>query len=235
MRTTTLLCLLVSLVNVKLSAQTRLYFSLASNTTTEFTAGPNLGLGLNNNSFSVGSFEEEKTFGKYLRADLNFEKRLYGTLYWVSGLSFHQTGYKYRFQGNTTFFTSDLKSSFLSVPLLLRFNYQNKHMAYLDIGLAVNYLVNADLRESVNQTAAYAAAHDNIASHLSRFSTSFYWQVSLVINRFVVAVYAAEKASGSSKDFSREWGLERDQSYYLLYFRDYHFKSQGVKISYRIK
>jgi hypothetical protein len=223
----TLYFLMLCLVFSEMRAQTRLYVSAGSNWDTYFSGGPNLHLGLTNNSVFIGGDSQDKKFGRYLRLDLTLEKRLYGPYYLLSGIKINQTGYQYA----QSVYTSTLKNTYFSIPLLVRINLYNFNSFYLDFGFMQNYLVKADLKESFLDIKD----HQNIAPHLSRFSTSLYFEVTYTIKRFGLGLFSQTRSFGSSSDFSGNWGLDYDRSVFLLYYRSFYFKSTGVKLTYRIR
>lgn len=208
-------------------AQTRIYFSAGSNQVTEYFTEPNFNLGFNNNSITVGGYYDNRTFGKYNTFDLQIEKRLFGSLYLVSGCSFFQSGYSW----SGDYFSSQLKNTYVGVPVLLRFNFYNANLYYFDGGFMGSYLLSANLVETYNQNRASG----DISSYLSRFSSSYMVQFSVVINRFVLTMYSIIKVQGSSSDFSDQWELPRNQSVFLIYWREFYFEAQGIKISYRLR
>lgn len=209
------------------TGQTRVFLSMGTNVNTEFIAGPNLNLGLSNNAFSIGSYTTEYNWGKYLRYDLTIEKRFFGPYYWLTGLKVNQTGYHYA----QSVYTSDLRNTYLSVPLLVRVNLSNSNSVYIDIGLIQNYLAYARLKESFLQSTA----SKNIASHLSRFSSSLYAEFGVAFKRVGLHIFIQSKSYGSSRDFSDSWGLDRNRSLFLLYYQHYYFKSNGIKLTYRLR
>jgi hypothetical protein len=222
-------CLAICLFCFDMKAQTRLFISAGTNSKTEFSAGPNLNLGLANNSISLGSYGEDGKFGRYFCADLMMEKRLYGPYYWLTGIKMNQTGYQY--QSKDTVFASTLKNTYISVPLLVRVNLYNANVMYLDFGLMENYLVKADLKER----AYDIEDRQNITRHLSRFSTSFYFELMIAYRRFGISAYSQLKSFGTSSDFSGSWGLDYDQSFFLLYYKNFYFKNAGIKLTYRLR
>ena len=211
----------------QLTAQTRFYLSLGTNSTTDFNTKASLHLGLTNNSIvTSGGFYNGK-MGVYNRVEFNLEKRMFGSLYLVSGLGWFNTGYVY--SGDS--FYSRLNNSYLNVPVILRFNWFNYNYIYIDGGLMGNYLTSSHLKERW-----YTDADEgNITKHMSRFSANFIFQLSFVVNRFTISAYKHTTANGSAEDFSTSWGVPRNGSAFLLYVTNYSFKSGGVKISYRIK
>ncbi len=222
----TALSIVFVLVCFSMYGQTRVFLAVGSNVNTEFNAGPNLNLGLNNNAFSLGSYTNDYGLGKYLQCEVQIEKRFFGIYYWMTGLKLNQTGYHYA----ESPYTSDLKNTYLSVPLLMRINFQNANAFYIDLGFQENYLASASLKESFLQLTD----HQNIASHFSRFSTSFYFDVSIAIKRFGFSIFSQSKTFGSSKDFSSDWALPRNRSLFLLYYQNFIFNSNGLKVTYRL-
>lgn len=216
----------IGLLSGSAAGQTRVFMSLGTNVNTEFIAAPNLNLGLANNSFSSGSYTTEYNWGKYLRYDLTIEKRFFGPYYWLTGLKINQTGYQY----SVSVYTSTLRNTNLSVPLLARINLNNSNSIYFDLGLLQNYLMSARLKESFLQTVD----SQNIAPHLSRFSTCLYFEFGMAFKRLGIHMFIQSKAFGSSKDFSDSWGLDRIRSIFLLYYQNYYFKSNGMLLTYRI-
>jgi len=229
--------------------QTRLFISGGANTTTEFVAEPNLNPGLGNNFISTGTDNVNNSIGKYLRLGLTIEKRLYGPYYWITGLKINQAGYNYASSNsytdttNTTYttkFTSSLKTTYVSIPLLIRVNLYNANTLYLDFGLMENILVDAKLKESVqyysNQNL-YQQYSDqkNIANYLSRFSTCFYFEVGFAVRRLGISAFFQSNAFGSSTDFSSHWNLQPNQSYFLVYFQNFYYHTQGINLTYRIR
>jgi hypothetical protein len=220
-------CLLICLCCFETKAQTRIFFSAGSNSSTQFSGGPNLNLGLANNSVFVGSDSDDRSFGKYLCLDLTTERRLYGPYYWLSGIKMNQTGYQYA----QSVYTSVLKNTYISLPLLVRINVSNANIMYFDFGLMQNYLVKADLKESFLDISD----RQNIASHLSRFSTSFYFEFMFAYRRFGISMFSQSKTFGTSGDFSSHWGLNHDRSLFLLYYRNFYFSNTGIKLTYRLR
>jgi hypothetical protein len=222
-------CLFLWLLCFQINAQTRIFISGGTNSNTEFTGGPSLNLGLANNSISTGSYTEDGSFGRYLCLDLTVEKRLYGPYYWLSGIKINQTGYQH--QSENGVYTSVFKSTYVSLPLLARINLYNANTMYLDFGFIQNYLVAAQLKESFFDISD----HQNITEHLSRFSTSFYFELAVAYRRFALSAFSQSKTFGSSNNFSDDWGLDYNRSFFLLYYQNFYFKNSGVKLTYRLR
>jgi hypothetical protein len=211
----------------KTAAQTRFYISVGTNSNVEYVTEPNFNLGFSNNAITTGGHFDDQSFGKYNMFDVHLEKRLFGSLYLVTGGSYFQTGYSW----SGDFFSSELKSSYAGIPLLLRFNLYNANVYYLDMGFLGTYLLKAKLTETYDQDRASG----NIARHLTRFSPSYLFQFNVVINRVVLTAYSIIKVPGTADDFSSDWELSRNQSVFLIYWREYYFKAGGLKLSYRLR
>ncbi|MBL7872211.1 MAG: hypothetical protein JNM78_11405 [Cyclobacteriaceae bacterium] len=204
-----------------------MFFSVGTNVNTEFTARPNLNLGVLNNSISTGSYTAEYNWGKYLRFDFTVEKRFFGPYYWLTGLKINQTGYDYK----ESVYTSSLRNINVSIPLLARINLSNANSVYLDIGILQNYLAHAQLKESFQQSVE----NQNISSHLSRLSTCLYFELGIAFGRIGIHMFIQSKAFGASTDFSSSWGLDRNRSLFLLYYQNYSFNSNGMLLTYRFR
>jgi hypothetical protein len=224
-----LFALFLCLLCFGIKAQTRIFISAGTNSNTEFTGGPTLNLGLANNSISTGSYTRDGSFGRYLCLDLTIERRLYGPYYWLSGIRMNQTGYQY--QSENTIYTSALKNTYVSLPLLVRVNLYNGNIMYLDFGFMQNYLIKSTLKESFFDITD----HQNITDHLSHFSTSFYFELMIAYRKFGISAFSQSKSFGSSANFSDDWGLDYNRSFFLLYYRNFYFKNAGVKLTYRIR
>ncbi len=217
----------ISLLCSRAVGQTRMFFSLGTNVNTEFTARPNLSLGIPNNSISTGSYSAEYNWGKYLRIDFTIEKRFFGPYYWLTGIKINQTGYDYK----QSAYTSNLRNIYVSIPLLARINFSNSNSVYIDIGLLQNYLAYSKLKESFQQSVE----SQNISTHLSRLSTCLYFELGIAFGRLGVHMFIQSKAFGSSRDFADSWGLDRNRSLFLLYYQNYSFKSNGMLLTYRLR
>ncbi|MBX9851839.1 MAG: hypothetical protein K2X86_08780 [Cytophagaceae bacterium] len=210
----------------EIKAQTRVFVGVAYTGAT-FGAKPNLNLGWQGNSIFLGTENLDNTFGRYLHFDLMVERRLFGPYYWLSGVKFHQTGYRY----DNGYYISRLKNSYLSVPLLLRINIYNGNVLYIDVGFLQNFLIYSDLSES------YPGVSDrqNIAAYTSRLSTGFYFELTYAYRRFGLSAYFQSKSFATAKDFSIRWKLDTEDSLFLIFYRNYYFSSAGVKLNFRLR
>ena len=208
------------------TAQTRWFVSAGANTATQFTAEPNLNTGIPG-LISAGTSNSDNKFGKYLRLSLTMEKRVYGPYYWLTGFKINQAGYTYKISP----FSSSLKNTYLSIPLLVRANLFNANVVYLDVGVMENVLLSANLKESYMQSSD----QKNVARYLSRLSTCFYFELGFNFRRFGISAFLQSNAFGTSKDFSGHWNLQHNNSYFLYYFQSFYYETKGINISYRIR
>lgn len=212
-------------------AQTRFYISVGTNSNVEYITEPNFNLGFTNKTITTGGHFDEQSFGKYKMFDVHLEKRLFGSLYIVTGGSYFQAGYTWSGYVDGNYFSSKMRSAYAGVPLLLRFNLYNANVYYIDMGFLGTYLLKANLSEIYHQDRASG----DITSSLTRFSPSYLFQFNIVVNRFVVTAYSVIKVPGTSDDFSDDWELSRSQSVFLIYWREYYLKAGGLKLSYRLR
>src|SRR5579859_171685 len=79
--------------------------------------------------------------------DLEIDKKVFGSLYVVTGLSSFGIGYT----ASKSLFTpssSEYSARYVCVPLMARLNVGNRNFFCLDFGLNTMYLVQANLHES---------------------------------------------------------------------------------------
>ncbi len=222
------LCLpLLCLLTLKLCGQTRLFVSAGTNTFTQFTGEPSLNPVPVYNFISAGADNQDKRFAKYWRLGFTMENRLYGPYYWLTGIKINQAGYKFSDLNHT----SSLKSTYVSIPMLLRVNLSNANTLYIDLGLMENILLDAQLKE----TAYQYSGQGNIARSLSRLSTNFYIELGFNYRRWGVSAFLQSNAFGSSKDFSGNGNVPQGQSYFQLYFQNFYYQTRGINLTYRIR
>ena len=219
---------LLFLCSFEIKAQTRVFFAVGHSSAI-FGARPNfnLGLQLQGSSVFLGTESTDYTFGRYPRVDLTVERRLFGPYYWMSGVKFTQTGYRYADE----YHTSRLRNYYLSIPLLLRVNLYNGNVIYVDVGFLQNVLLYSDLKESFDGTSD----HQNIAPYTSRLSTCFYFELSYNYRRWGLSAFFQSRSLASSRDFSLRWKIDANHSYFLLFNRNYYFSTNGIKLTFRLK
>ena len=82
----------------------------------------------------------ENMFG-YKHISVDWEERIVGSFYLLTGLSYYDIGYKSESRSRGS--AIEFKGSYLSVPILARWNVKNLNIFYLDLGLSPSYLVYA--------------------------------------------------------------------------------------------
>ena len=166
--------------------------------------------------------------------DLEYEKKLVGSLHLVTGLSFLSTGYS----SDDKFFGSaiEFQASYLALPLLARWNYKNRNYLLLDLGLHPYYLLNANLTETIDQFDGEKVVEGNITQYSARILFGVKLQGTIAINRVILSAFAMVPFQGQTvtRNLDQHWGLNKEQSTYLLN-NDYLPLIFGVKTGYRIK
>ena len=166
--------------------------------------------------------------------DLEYEKKLVGSLHLVTGLSFLSTGYS----SDDKFFGSaiEFQASYLALPLLARWNYKNRNYLLLDLGMHPYYLLNANLTETIDQFDSEKVVEGNITQYSARILFGVKFQGTIAINRLILSAFAMVPFQGQTvtRNLDQHWGLNKEQSTYLLN-NDYLPLIFGVKAGYRIK
>src|SRR5258706_15096876 len=83
-------------------------------------------------------------------ADVEIDRKVFGSLHLVSGLSSYGVGYS----STKNIFgaaNSDYQARFLAVPIMARWNMGNRNFYYIDFGIVASYLVQAKLKESLDK------------------------------------------------------------------------------------
>jgi len=214
------LCLLCYAFSGK--AQSRLY--VTGGVSTVFGSGVNVLLG---SDFS--------TEFNYLAFDVEYEKRVIGSFNFVTGVSLFNSGYTTTDDSFSSL--SDFAAYYVAVPLMARWNVGNKNMFYLDFGLAPYYLVDAQLTESITEFGSTKTVSGDITEYSNRFYYASKFQMIILMNRFQIGMFMLFPAKGQStlKDLEDHWGLNSQQSTYLLSngFSDYQIL--GIKAGFRIR
>lgn len=215
------ICLVGVLTN--LSAQSRIY--LAGGLSNVFGSGSNLVLGDNNYG---GKFS-------YLSVDLEVQQRIIGSFNMVGGVSMFRAGYDATdnsFSSNSTF-----DATYISVPLLVRWNVGNLNYLYIDLGPMPYYLAHAYLKESVMRFNQPYVVEGDITQYSHRFYYAFKFQMILVINRFYVGMYSIKPPKGQPtiNGLEQHWGLNEQESTYLLSNGLSDYTILGLKLGVRIK
>lgn len=167
--------------------------------------------------------------------DVELEKKVLGSVSIVSGLSTFGVGYS---SENTGFGSqSSYQARFVSVPILFRWNFTNKNSMFLDFGLSPFYLTRAHLQESIYKFGIKRDVEGDITQYSKRFFTSFKFQQTLAVNRLIISLFVIVPFKGQSsiKDLPDHWGLNQQQSTYLIEGGYKDFVVMGLKTGLRIK
>lgn len=208
-------CLLLAL---QAKSQTRVY--VAAGVTTSFGGGFN------------AMFAQ---INKPLYLDVEFEKKILGSVSIVSGLSTFGVAYS---SENTGFGSqSSYQARFVSVPILFRWNFMNKNSMFFDFGLSPFYLSRAHLQESIYKFGIKRDVEGDITEYSKRFFTSFKFQQTLAFNRVTFSLFVIVPFPGQSsiKELPEHWTLNQQQSTYLIEGGYKDFVVMGLKTGLRIR
>jgi hypothetical protein len=185
-------------------------------------------------SGNFGFYDQFLKF-KYQTADVEYEKRLLGSFNVAAGLSLFNSGYSVGPQSFGS--ASTFKATYAALPLMLRWNAGNKNVLLVDLGLAPYYLANAHLSESITQFNAQKTVEGNITPYSNRFYFGSKFQMTVLINRFAIGWYFFVPFKGQStlRDLDGHWGLNAQQSTYLLSNGFSDFQIIGFKAGVRIR
>ncbi len=212
--------LIVLLFASVVNAQSKLYVSGAI--ADVFGFGSNLFL---------GSYKEGFLYRAY---DLEYQRPLIGSFHLLTGVSYFTSGYETTDASFSS--SSDLDLSFVGVPIMSRWNVGNKNMFYLDVGFFPYYLVKAHLTEGINKFGSPVTVEGDITQYSNRLYAGLKFQMLILVNRFHFGVYfmAPTKGQSTLKGLEDHWGLNAQQSTYLLSngFSDYMIT--GLKLGIRI-
>ncbi len=202
----------------ELNAQTRIY--IATGLATSYGGGYN------------SLFAKIKKPGYF---DIEVDIKALGSVSIVSGVSTFGVGYSSEDTGFGS--QSSYQARFVSVPALFRWNIRNKNIFLLDFGLSPYYLLNAYLDESIYKFGIKRTAEGDITPYSKRFFTGFKIQQTFAVNRLVISLFiiAPFKGQSSIKDLPDHWGLNQQQSTYLIEGGYKDFFVMGLKTGLRIK
>ena len=170
-----------------------------------------------------------------LYVDLELEKKMLGSVSIVGGLSTFGVGYN---SDDTGFGSqSSYRATFISVPLLFRWNVRNKNILFFDFGLSPYYLLKAHLQESIYKFNIRRDAEGDITEYSKRFFTSLKFQQTVAFNRLTFALFVIAPFKGQSpiKDLVDHWDFNQQQSAYLISGGYKDFVVMGLKAGVRIK
>lgn len=171
----------------------------------------------------------------YEALDVEYEKRVVGSFNFVTGASLFNSGYKTIDDSFSSL--SEFKATYIAIPLMARWNVGNRNVYYLDFGLSPYYMVNAHLTESIPRFNGRLEVSGDITPYSNRLYYASKLQILVLLNRIYLGFYLVYPAKGQTtlKNLEGNWGLNNQQSTYLLSngFSDYQI--MGFKLGYRIR
>lgn len=216
---------LMLIASIPTRSQSKIY--IAGGLSNVFGSGVNIFLG-----------EEGSTFQfNYPVLDVEYQTRVIGSFNFTTGLSVVTAGYNATDDSFSS--ASEFNATYVGVPLMARWNAGNKNYLYLDFGMMPLYLARAHLTESFDKFSNNdpVVVEGNITEYSNRFYYAFKFQMLILMNRFYVGLYLVQPSKGQStlKGLDGHWGLNSQQSTYLLSngFSDYSI--MGFKAGVRIK
>lgn len=217
--------LLPLVINFTACGQSKLY--VAGGVSNIFGSGVNIFLGQEGSLLKFN----------YPTFDIEYQTRVIGSFNFATGISVISAGY------NTTddSFSSASKfnATYVGVPLMARWNAGNKNYIYLDFGMMPLYLARAHLKESFDKFSNNdpVIVEGDVTKYSNRFYYAFKFQMLVLMNRFYAGVYLIAPSKGQStlKGLDGHWGLNSQQSTYLLSNGFSDFSIMGFKAGVRIK
>jgi hypothetical protein len=183
---------------------------------------------------NTSTFEAKVPFS--WSADLELDKKVFGSLYVVSGLSSYGVGYT----ASKGFFTpssSEYSARYICIPLMARWNIGNRNFIYIDFGLNTMYLAQAHLHESLDKFGVTREYDGNIAPYMNRFYQSIKFQETFAFNRFSIGIFMVAQFKGQQAihNLADYWGLNAQQSTFLNSSGYSDFFIGGFKLGCRIR
>lgn len=217
--------LLILLINLTAIGQSKIY--VGGGLSNIFGSGVNIFLG------QEGSLMKFN----YPVLDVEYQTRVIGSFNFVTGLSVATAGYNTTDDSFSS--ASAFNATYLGVPLMARWNAGNKNYVYLDFGMMPMYLVRAHLKESFDKFSNNdpVIVEGDVTNYSNRFYYTFKFQMLVLMNRFYLGVYFIQPSKGQStlKGLDGHWGLNSEQSTYLLSNGFSDFSIIGFKAGVRIK
>lgn len=206
-------------------AQSKIY--VAGGVSNVFGSGVNIILGEEGSLFKFN----------YPVFDAEYQTRVVGSFSFVTGVSAFTAGYKTTDDSFSS--ASEFRATYVGIPFMARWNAGNKNYLYLDFGMMPFYLARAHLKESFDKFANNdpVVVEGNITQYSNRFYYAFKFQMLVLMNRFYAGIYFIAPSNGQStlKDLDEHWGLNSQQSTYLLSNGFSDFSMMGIKAGIRIK
>lgn len=170
-----------------------------------------------------------------LCADLEWERKITGSINLLTGLSTFGVGY----MSNSSSFGSPsaFSSTYLAVPVLVRWNMGNKNFLYFDFGLQPYYLIKAHLKEHYYKFGEDRIAEGDITSYSNRLFAGAKFQETVAFNRLTLSLFIIFPFKGQTtiKNLADHWALNQQQSTYLESNGYSNFAVFGFKLGVRIK
>lgn len=169
--------------------------------------------------------------------DAEYQMRVIGAFNFTTGVSFFSAGYSTRLESFGS--PSKFNATYIGVPLMARWNAGNKNYLYLDFGIVPFYLATAHLRESFDKYGNNdpIVVEGDIGKYSNRFYYAFKFQMLILMNRFYAGIFMMAPSKGQStlKGLEGHWGLNSQQSTYLLSNGFSDFSMTGLKVGVRVK
>jgi hypothetical protein len=205
--------------------QSKIY--LAGGVSNVFGSGVNIFLGDEGNLFKF----------QYPVLDAEYQTRVVGSFNFATGISVLSAGYHTTDDSFSS--ASEFNATYIGVPLMARWNAGNKNYIYFDFGMMPLYLARARLKESFDKFANNdpVIVEGNITEYSNRFYYAFKFQMLVLMNRFYIGLYLVAPSNGQStlKGLDGHWGLNSQQSTYLLSNGFSDFTIMGFKAGVRVK
>ncbi|MEJ0056639.1 MAG: hypothetical protein WDN75_13890 [Bacteroidota bacterium] len=168
--------------------------------------------------------------------DVEYERRIVGSMGLLTGISFYGVGYDYDGTGFASN-TSNFRADYLAIPLMARWNMFNKQSLYFDFGMVASYMAKANLKETFYKFNVPQTAEGDISGYSNRILLGAKFQETIAFNRFTVSIFMiiSFKGQNTIKDLPEHWPLNQQQSTYLLSNGYSDFLLGGVKLGVRIK
>lgn len=217
--------LLIVITSIPAWSQSKIY--AAGGLSSVYGSGVNIILGDEGNFFKFN----------YPTFDVEYQTRVIGSLNFTTGLSMVTAGYKTTDDSFSS--ASEFNAVYVGVPLMARWNAGNKNYLYLDFGMMPLYLARGQLKESFDKFSNNdpVVVEGDIAEYSNRFYHAFKFQMLVLMNRFYAGVYLIQPPKGQStlKGLDGHWGLNAQQSTYLLSNGFADFSMMGFKAGVRIR
>jgi hypothetical protein len=168
--------------------------------------------------------------------DIEYEKKIIGSMSVLTGLSWYGVGYTYDgtgFASNTSAFHAD----YLGVPAMARWNMLNKNSSYLDFGMITSWMAQAHLVENYTRFGFPQKAEGDIATYSNRLLIGAKFQETFLFNRFTLTLYyiVIFKGQNTVKNLSEHWPLNQQQSPYLQSNGYSDYSMLGFRVGIRLK